>query len=66
MSGHGHVTPLCIIKMWSAIRAMQTSLQQGEGILVEQTALLSPSRALCNRELLENVAGLYRGAVCSA
>ena len=45
---------------------MQTSLEQGEGILVEQTALLSPSRALCNRELHENYAGLYRGAVCSA
>ena len=66
MSGHQQVTPLCITKTWSAIRAMQTSLEQGEGIHLEQTAILSPGHALFNREFLVNVAVLYRGAVCSA
>ena len=41
-------------------------MEQGEGICVMQTALVSPGRALCNGEFLENVAGMYRGAVCSA
>ncbi len=52
MSGHQGVTLLCIIKTWSAVRTMQTRMEQDEGLHVEQTALLSPGRALFNREPL--------------
>ena len=45
---------------------MQNRMEQGEGIRVEQTALLSPGRALCNTKATENLAGMCRGAVCSA